>query len=79
MKKWYLAEDLGIDYFETELEATSKEEAFKEGKDIFDRLTKHDQNRRHDVLVVKAETDEDGCIIWHTINNEDVFIIKERR
>lgn len=60
MKKWILIENMG-DQFETVLSATSKEEAIREAKAIWNRLSRFDQKRREEFYIVFAEID-DGIV-----------------
>lgn len=57
MLKWYFVRDCS-DLFEDELKALNMDGAAEEGKDLFDRLSSHDQNRTRCAWIEGRENND---------------------
>lgn len=78
MKKWYMIDNALTDkgeIYETELKASSKEEAMKQAMKEWNALSDRDQANRDEFYIGLASEDEDGCVDYNTMT--DIEYIKK--
>ena len=69
---WYLVDErtiTGTDIFEEKLNATNKMEAIREATREWYRMAPADRKRRTDFYIGQAEADEDGNIIYESMQD----------
>ena len=69
---WYLVDErtiTGTDIFEEKLNATNKMEAIREATREWYRMAPADRKRRTDFYIGQAEVDEDGNIIYESMQD----------
>lgn len=67
MSNWFIIDEREDAFFEDAIPAKSEEEAIEIGRRAWNKLTKHDQDRREDFYVCFADTYEDGSVNYDTI------------